>query len=67
MLTEVIQLPKIPTIRANIHREIVGSVSSITITRYAAGKYYTSILADDGQEDAAKPTYITRVLGYRTI
>ncbi|MCH0696465.1 hypothetical protein KVP97_23390, partial [Escherichia coli] len=36
VLSDAIQLPKIPTIRANIHREIVGKVSSITITRTAA-------------------------------
>lgn len=57
-------MPKIPAIRANIHREIVGKVSSITITRNAAGKYFASILADDGQEAAAKPTCITTVAGY---
>ena len=32
--------------------------------RTAAGKYYASILADDGQEAAAKPTYITAVTGF---
>ena len=64
VLTDAIRLPKIPPVRAKIHREIVGRVSSITITRNAAGKYYASILADDGQEAAAKPTYITAVTGY---
>lgn len=64
VLTDAIQLPKIPAIRANIHREIIGRVSSITITRNAAGKYHASILADDGQEAAAKPACITRVAGY---
>jgi len=64
VLTDAIQLPKLKPIRANVHREIVGSVSSITITRNAAGNYYASILADDGQEVAAKPTYITNVAGY---
>jgi putative transposase len=64
VLTDAIQLPKLKPVRANIHREIAGKVSSITITRNAAGKYYASILADDGQEAAAKPTYITTVAGY---
>mgnify|MGYP002677986334 CR=1 FL=1 len=64
VLTDAIQLPKLKPIRANIHREIVGKISSVTITRNAAGKYYASILADDGQDAAAKPTYITRVTGY---
>ena len=64
VLTDAIQLPKLKPIRANVHREIVGHVSSITITRNAAGKYYASILADDGQDAAAKVTYITNVAGY---
>ena len=64
VLTDAIQLPKLKPVRASLHREIVGKVSSITITRNAAGKYYASILADDGQEAAAKPAYITSVTGY---
>ncbi|WP_333848782.1 RNA-guided endonuclease TnpB family protein [Leclercia sp.] len=64
VLTDAIQLPKLKPVRASLHREIVGKVSSITITRNAAGKYYASILADDGQEAAAKPTCITSVTGY---
>lgn len=64
ILIDAIQLPKLKPIRANIHREIVGKVSSITISRNAAGKYYASILADDEREAAAKPTYITTVAGY---
>ncbi|MGK3125945.1 transposase [Candidatus Pantoea formicae] len=43
---------------------MAGKVSSITIPRNAAGKYYASILADDGQDAAARPTCITRVAGY---
>ena len=61
---DTIKIPKISAIRANIHREIVGKVKSITITRNAAGKYSASILADDVQEAAVKPTCITRVTGY---
>lgn len=64
VLTEAVQLPKISAIRANIHREIIGKVSSITITLNSAGKYYASILTDDGTEAAAKPTCITTVAGY---
>ena len=64
VLTDAIQLPKLKPVRASLHREIVGKVSSITITRNATGKYYASILADDGQEAAAKPICITAVTGY---
>lgn len=64
VLTDAVQLPKLKPVRANIHREIFGKVSSITITRNAAGKYYASILADDGQEAPAKLACITTVAGY---
>lgn len=63
VLTGAIQIPKMKPVRANIHREIVGKVSSITISRTATGKYYASILCDDGQEAPEKPTLITGVTG----
>ncbi|WP_017347391.1 RNA-guided endonuclease TnpB family protein [Pantoea sp. A4] len=58
-----IKIPKIPSIKANIHRELTGKVKSITITRAPTGKYYASILCDDGLEAAVKPTLITSVTG----
>ncbi len=64
MLTNAIQLPKISPIRATIHREIIGKVSSITVTRTQTGKDYAPILSDDGLEVATKPTFITSVSGY---
>lgn len=64
ILTDAIQLPKMTPVKAVIHREIVGDISSITITRNAAGKYYASILCDDGQEAPAKQGCITDVTGY---
>ncbi len=64
VLTDAIQLPKIQPVRANIHREIVGKVSGLTISRSPAGKYYASVLSDDGQEAPAKPTCITCATGY---
>ena len=64
VLTDAIQIPKTSPIRANIHREIVGKVSSITITRTPTGKYYASILCDDGLKAAARPTLVTSVTGY---
>ena len=43
-----IKLPKMQPIKAAIHREIIGTVKSITVSRSACDKYYASILADDG-------------------
>lgn len=31
-----------------MHREITGTLKSITITRSATGKYYAALLCDDG-------------------
>ena len=63
VLSDAIQLPKMAPIRAVIHRNIIGVVSSITVSRSPTGKYYASILSDDGCEAPAKPTFITQVIG----
>ena len=63
VLADAIQLPKMTPIRAVIHRDIIGVVSSITVSRGPTGKYYASILCDDGCEAPAKPTFITDVTG----
>ncbi|WP_151669856.1 RNA-guided endonuclease InsQ/TnpB family protein [Nitrincola schmidtii] len=43
-----IKIPKIAAIKARIHRDLEGSIRSITVSRTATGKYYASILTDDG-------------------
>lgn len=49
-----ISVPKAPgKIRANIHREIDGKIKSITLSRTPTGKYFASILVEDGV--VAKP------------
>ncbi|UYM17046.1 RNA-guided endonuclease InsQ/TnpB family protein [Endozoicomonas euniceicola] len=45
-----IKIPKCKPIRAKVHREIVGKMKSITLSRTLTGKYFASILADDTQE-----------------
>ncbi|UYM18048.1 RNA-guided endonuclease InsQ/TnpB family protein [Endozoicomonas euniceicola] len=45
-----IKIPKCKPIRAKVHREIVGKVKSVTLSRTLTGKYFASILADDTQE-----------------
>ncbi|SMB35162.1 transposase (fragment) [Serratia proteamaculans] len=50
-------------IKAIIHRDIIGKVSSITVSRGATGKYYAAILCDDGLAAPAKPALITCVTG----
>lgn len=63
VLESAIKIPKIAPIEARLHREITGTVKSITLSRSATGKYHASILCNDGIEAPAKPTLITRVAG----
>ena len=47
-----VKIPKCSKIKAKVHREIIGKVKSITVTRTTTGKYYASILAEDGLSEA---------------
>jgi putative transposase len=44
----LIGLPKVGPVRANIHREVAGRIKTVTISLDAAGRYWASILTDDG-------------------
>ncbi len=41
-------LPKVGNVKAVMHREIVGKTKTVTVSLSVAGKYYASILCDDG-------------------
>ncbi|OMH24594.1 transposase, partial [Tersicoccus phoenicis] len=58
-----IKLPKMKPITANIHREIVGKVKSITLSLSKTGKFYASILVDDGTEAPALVHTVNTVTG----
>lgn len=61
-----IEIPKVPgAIEAKLHREVTGLLKSITLSRSQAGKYYASILVEDGTDPAPKPAVIDpdRVVG----
>ncbi|WP_217533754.1 RNA-guided endonuclease TnpB family protein [Vibrio metschnikovii] len=59
VLDGAIKLPKMKPVDAKIHREIVGKVKSITVSLSKTGKFYASILVDDGVE-APAPIHIVR-------
>ena len=42
-------LPKVGVVRAVLHRELVGRIKTVTVSHTTTGKYYASILCDDGQ------------------
>jgi putative transposase len=43
-------LPKLGHVKAVIHRELVGVMKTVTVSRDVSGQYYASILLDDGIE-----------------
>jgi putative transposase len=59
VLDAAIKLPKMKPVKANIHREIVGTVKSITVSLSKTGKFYASILVEDGFE-MPKPVHTVR-------
>ena len=63
VLDGAIKIPKVSAIEARLHREIIGTLKSITISRSSTGKYYAALLCDDGVEAPAKPTLISNVTG----
>ena len=51
-----IVLPKIGPVKAILHRRFNGTVKTVTVVREPSGKYYASVLVDDGQTALAPDT-----------
>ena len=45
-----IHLPKIGLVKAVVHREIIGKIKTVTVSKTRTGKYFASILTDNGLE-----------------
>ncbi len=45
-----ILLPKLGWIKVKMHRDIKGEMKTLTVSRTPTGKYYISILTDDGEK-----------------
>ena len=58
-----IKVPKMKPIKARLHRDITGTLKSITLTRTTTGKYYASVLVEDGVEAPAPLQTADTVLG----
>ncbi len=54
-----VYLPKIGWVKAKVHRELEGRIKTVTVSRESTGKYYASILTDDGK---AEPKAIKRFI-----
>ena len=42
-----IQLPKVGRVKIVLHREVIGKIKTVTISKDSVGKYYASVLMDD--------------------
>lgn len=58
-----IKIPKLGPIKARIHRKLDGNLKSITLSRTVTGKYYASLLVEDGLETPAPLRTVNGVLG----
>lgn len=56
-----LNVPKIGQIKAVFHREIVGTIKTVTISKNPSGKYFASILCE--QEDSKQETFQDKILG----
>ena len=58
-----IKIPKCSQIKARIHRELNGSVKSITISRTKTGKYFASILTNEVVAEKSPVKSIDTIIG----
>jgi putative transposase len=47
-IDDVLKIPKIVEVKAKLHRRFEGKLKTVTISMGKRGKYYTSLLFDDG-------------------
>lgn len=53
--TSRIKLPKIGWVKFSKNRTFEGKIGTVTVSKTATGKYYVSVLMDDGKELPGKP------------
>ena len=60
-----IKVPKCQPIKARVHREIAGTIKSITLSKSRTGKFYASVLVEDGISEAKPKTELqsSRIVG----
>ena len=46
----LLNIPKVKNIKAIFHRKFEGDIKTVTISKVPSGKYYVSILVEDGKE-----------------
>lgn len=56
-IKNTVLLPKIGNVKAIIQRRFEGTAKTATVSRTSTGKYFVSILVDDGKEEPEKQSY----------
>jgi putative transposase len=56
-------LPKIGWVSAVVHRAVAGEIKTVTVSRTATGKYFASILAEDGVSVPSPVQHIETAVG----
>lgn len=51
----ILNIPKVRNIKTIFHRKFDGEIKTVTISRVPSGKYFVSILVEDGKEFPFKP------------
>ncbi len=59
----LLYLPKVGWVKANVHRSFEGKIKTVAVSKAATGKYYASILTDDGREEPIEVRHIERIVG----
>jgi putative transposase len=49
-----LSLPKIKNIKIKLHRSFKGKIKTVTVSRISTGKYFASVLVDDGKYSPKK-------------
>ena len=57
-----IYCPKVGWVKCVVHREIIGKIKTVTISRNACGHFYASVLTDNGEE-APEVSYVGKAIG----
>ena len=52
-------LPKVGDVRAVLHRPVEGEIKTVTVSREPTGKFFASILVEDGREAPVAPEEVS--------
>lgn len=48
--TNRIRLPKVGLVKCVVHRDIIGAIKTVTVSKNACGHYYAAVLTEDGRK-----------------